>query len=275
MKIKLKRRYKLLLIILIGGAITFLINTTSVKSKIDLVSIGDGLSLGMTPYNVAGNSFNDYIKEYLIRGELSPSQGRTLLSLETEEERKKYLDKLLVKEVNIRDVEYLEKKNKLGSFNNEFSEGHLRIHELNDYLEDNTLGRFTRLPIKQILAKADVITIAIGIDELADISLYEEISTKIIEDYLREMENLLKIIREFYDKEIVVISLYPAYNFERKDAIEINRGLSKIAAKYNSKYLDIIAYSLNESYFLDKTSYYMNYLAHEHIANEIINMLFE
>lgn len=233
MKIKLKRRYKLLLIILIGGAITFLINTTSVKSKIDLVSIGDGLSLGMTPYNVAGNSFNDYIKEYL------------------------------------------EKKNKLGSFNNEFSEGHLRIHELNDYLEDNTLGRFTRLPIKQILAKADVITIAIGIDELADISLYEEISTKIIEDYLREMKNLLKTIREFYDKEIVVISLYPAYNFERKDAIEINRGLSKIAAKYNSKYLDIIAYSLNESYFLDKTSYYMNYLAHEHIANEIINMLFE
>lgn len=50
-------------------------------------------------------NLSDYIKEYLIRGELSPSQGRTLLSLETEEERKKYLDKLLVKEVNIRDVE--------------------------------------------------------------------------------------------------------------------------------------------------------------------------
>lgn len=50
-------------------------------------------------------NLSDYIKEFLIRGELSPSQGRTLLSLETEEERKKYLDKLLVKEVNIRDVE--------------------------------------------------------------------------------------------------------------------------------------------------------------------------
>ena len=46
---------------------------------------------------------------------------------------------------------------------------------------------------------------------LADISLYEEISTKIIEDYLSEMETLLKTIREFYDKEIVIISLYPAY----------------------------------------------------------------
>ena len=57
-------------------------------------------------------NLSDYIKEYLIRGDLSPSQGRTLLSLETEEERKKYLEKLLVKEVNIRDVEKKAKQNK-------------------------------------------------------------------------------------------------------------------------------------------------------------------
>lgn len=57
-------------------------------------------------------NLSDYIKNYLIRGELSPSQGRTLLSLETEEERKKYLDKLLVKEVNIRDVEKKAKQSK-------------------------------------------------------------------------------------------------------------------------------------------------------------------
>lgn len=57
-------------------------------------------------------NLSDYIKEYLIRGELSPSQGRTLLSLETEEERKKYLDKLLVKEVNIRYVEKKAKQSK-------------------------------------------------------------------------------------------------------------------------------------------------------------------
>lgn len=57
-------------------------------------------------------NLSDHIKEYLIRGELSPSQGRTLLSLETDEERNKYLDKLLVKEVNIRDVEKKAKQNK-------------------------------------------------------------------------------------------------------------------------------------------------------------------
>ena len=57
-------------------------------------------------------NLSDYIKEYLIRGDLSPSQGRTLLSLETEDERKKYLQKLLVKEVNIRDVEKKAKQSK-------------------------------------------------------------------------------------------------------------------------------------------------------------------
>ena len=57
-------------------------------------------------------NLSDHIKDYLIRGELSPSQGRTLLSLETDEERNKYLDKLLVKEVNIRDVEKKAKQSK-------------------------------------------------------------------------------------------------------------------------------------------------------------------
>lgn len=57
-------------------------------------------------------NLSDHIKENLIRGELSPSQGRTLLSLETDEERNKYLDKLLVKEVNIRDVEKKAKQSK-------------------------------------------------------------------------------------------------------------------------------------------------------------------
>ena len=72
--------------------------------------------LGKSRSYIANNlrllNLSDYIKDYLIRGELSPSQGRTLLSLETEEERKKYLDKLLVKEVNIRDVEKKAKQSK-------------------------------------------------------------------------------------------------------------------------------------------------------------------
>lgn len=57
-------------------------------------------------------TLSDYIKEHLVNGDLSSSQARTLLSLESEKERKKYLDKLLNKDVNIREIEKKAKSNK-------------------------------------------------------------------------------------------------------------------------------------------------------------------
>lgn len=227
----MKRRYKLLLIIILGALFTFLINFITVKNKINLVSLGDGFSLGMTPYNVAGPSFNDYLKENL------------------------------------------ENKNKLGTYNNEFSIAHLRIHELNDYLEDNTLGKFTRIPIKQTIASADIITLSIGLDEFADLSLQNNLTIEAMENYIKEIETFLITIREFYDKKIIVIGLYPAYKFDQKDAIEINLSLKKICGKNDAYFLDVIAYHLNKSYYLDKTSYYLNYQAHKKIADDLMEML--
>ncbi len=48
---------------------------------------------------------DDYIKEHLINGDITSSQGRTLLSIKSPAERKKFLEKLLEKSVNIRDIE--------------------------------------------------------------------------------------------------------------------------------------------------------------------------
>ena len=45
----MKRRYKLLLIIIIGATLTIIINSLRVTSKTNLTSIGDGFSIGMTP----------------------------------------------------------------------------------------------------------------------------------------------------------------------------------------------------------------------------------
>ncbi len=227
----MKRRYKLLIIIIIGTILTILINFITVKNKINLVSIGDGFSLGMTSYNVAGPSFNDYLKEKL------------------------------------------ENKNKLDSYNNEFSVAHLTIHELNEYLEENSLGKFTRNPIKQTLASADIITLSIGLDEFADLSLQNNLTTEKIENYLVEFETFLNSLREFYDRSIIVVGLYPAYKFDQNDAFEINNRLKKISGKYECQFLDIIAYYLNDEFYLNKTSYYLNYKAHQKIASEILKMI--
>lgn len=223
----MKRRYKLLLIIVAGIILTIFINSTNVISKTRLVALGDGFSLGMTPYKVAGTSFNDYLKEYL------------------------------------------ENSNNLENYNYEFSIAHQTIYELLNNLEKNTLGKTSRIPIKQTIAKADLITIAIGVDEFADKSLVEDITPDIIDKYLEDMDKLLTEIRKFYDKKIIMIGLYEAYNFKKRDVIEINDKLKRICGKHNVIFFDCLGLSLNKEYYLDDTSYYLNYKAHKLIAKEI------
>lgn len=226
----MKRRYQLLLIILIGIILTIIINSFHIISKTNITALGDGLSAGMTPYNVVGTSFNDYLKEKL------------------------------------------EKENNLSNYNYEFSYVHQTIHELNEHIEENNYGKTTKTPIKQIIAKSDIVTISIGMDEFVSISLVDKINDEMIYNYLKEMDNLLSKIREFYKKDIIVIGLYPANNLTKKDVIEINFNLKKICGKHNAHFIDIIALSLNEEYYLEKNSFYMNYLAHKEIAKMIYNI---
>ena len=202
----MKRRYKLLIIILLGIILTIFINSMHVTSKSSLTAFGDGLSIGMTPYNVAGTSFNDYLKDKL----------------------------------------------KIDTYNIEFSYSNQTIHELNEHLSKNTLGTISKTPIKQIIAKSSIITLAIAIDE-----------------YLFEANNFLSSIREFYDKDILVIGLYSANNFSKKDAIEVNSKLKILCGKHNAFFLDILGLSLHEEYYLEDSSYYMNYKAHKEISKEL------
>ena len=220
----MKRRYKLLIIILLGTALAFIISMNRPKEKTSLTAIGDGLSLGMTPYKIPGTSFNDYLKELL------------------------------------------ENKKDLENYNNEFTKLHLRIKDLNDYLDKNILGKYTKLPLKQIIDKSDIVTLAIGLDEFAENSLLENITTETIDIYIKEMDKFLSAVREFYNKKIIVVGLYPANNFTKKDAIEVNENLKKLCGKYNASFIDIISISQKEEYYLDQNSYYMNYLAHKKIA---------
>lgn len=70
-------------------------------------------------------------------------------------------------------------------------------------MEDNTLGKFTRNPIKQTIASADIITLSIGLDEFADLSLQNNLTTEKMENYISEVEKFLQTIREFYDKKLL------------------------------------------------------------------------
>lgn len=52
---------KILIIIIIGITLSIIIYLYTKKEELNIVSLGDGTSLGMTPYNIEGLSYNDYL----------------------------------------------------------------------------------------------------------------------------------------------------------------------------------------------------------------------
>ncbi len=227
----MKRRYKLLLIIIIGIVITILISYQNPDTKVKIMAISDGIGMGMTPYNIVGISFNDYL------------------------------------------ANYYEKSSNLSTYNKDFMISHLTIDELKEYLEKNTKGRISNVPIKQTINNSNIITISIGVEQFADLSLRTKDFTKYINKYIEDYKFVLANIRTFYDKEIIILGLYPTFNFSKNDTLIVNRKLEQIALTTNSKFLDLLPISLNKKYYLKANSYYMNYEAHQKIYRDILKIL--
>lgn len=53
---------KIIIIALLGSILSIIIYFYTRKEEINIVSLGDGISIGMTPYNIEGYSYNDYLK---------------------------------------------------------------------------------------------------------------------------------------------------------------------------------------------------------------------
>lgn len=53
---------KIVIIAILGSILSIIIYFYTRKEEINIVSLGDGTSIGMTPYNIEGYSYNDYLK---------------------------------------------------------------------------------------------------------------------------------------------------------------------------------------------------------------------
>ena len=101
----------------------------------------------------------------------------------------------------------------------------------------------------------------------------ERIPTKEIEDYKKDMDHLLKLIRNFNDKKIYLLSLYKGYNISEEELNDMNLFLKQASEKYHMIYIDIQNITENPQYFLLNNSYYLNYKGHNEIANRIISTI--
>ena len=219
---------KLILITLLGGILSIIIYFFTQNNEITIMSIGDGLSSGETPYGIEGYSFNDYLKEDYIT------------------------------------------KHKLNHYI-EYASSNKTIKELIYEIKDNkevTLKN-EKIEIKQAINKAEILTIAIGMDELAS----KKITNQIKNEYLHDLEELLSMVNMLNQNKVIIISLYTWGKNDLLTIEKLNASMRDIALTNGFLFVYINKILMNEEYFLQKDSYYINYLGHKRIYEEIKKVL--
>lgn len=220
---------KIIAIALLGGILSVIIYFFTQSNELTLTSLGDGLSIGMTPYGIEGKSFNDYL------------------------------------------TDDLEATHKLKEYTHEFSNAGKTVKELIYEIKENKslTIKEKNIEIKQAINNADILTVAIGMDELANSKITREIK----EEYLHDMKELLSMIKMLNNNKVIVISLYTWGKNDLLTIEKINASLRDIALTNNFLFLDINKILMNQDYYLSKESYYINYLGHKSIYEEIKKML--
>ena len=218
-------RKKIIAIALLGGVLSVIIYFFTQNNDITIVSIGDGISLGMTPYGIEGLSFNDYLKE----------------DYQTKHELKTYIHEFASAGKTTKELIYEIKENKSLVIKNE------------------------QIEIKQAINHADILTIAIGMDELA----HQKITNQIKNEYLDDIEELLSMIKMLNQKKVIVISLYTWGKNDILTIEKLNASLRDITLTNNFIFIDINKILMPEKYYLSQDSYYINYLGHKAIYEEL------
>lgn len=216
---------KIIIITILAIFFSILIYFYTKKDEINIVALGDSLALGMTPYNIEGYSFNDYLKEdYKNKHKLN-----------------KYIYEFSNQKTTIKELIYEIKENKSLIIKNE------------------------KIEIQRAINEADILTIAIGMDELAN----DHITTKIKKEFKEDLEELLSMIKILNKNKVIIIGHYKTTYHDNLEIAKINAIIRDISLSNNFKFIEINNILNNNNYYLDKNNYYLNYLGHKKIYEEI------
>lgn len=219
---------KIITIALLGAILSVIIYFFTQNNEITIVSIGDGISSGMTSYGIEGYSFNDYLKE----------------DYRTKHELKEYIE-YAIPNKTVKELIYEIKENK------------------------SIVKKEEQIEIKQAINKADILTIAIGMDELANIKITNQIKN----EYLHDLEELLSMIKMLNGKKVIILSLYSWGKNDLLTIEKLNAGIRDIALSNGFLFVDINKILMNKDYYLSTDSYYINYLGHKSIYEELKKVL--
>ena len=169
--------------------------------------------------------------------------------------------------------EYLENKNKLEIYINDYVTYGQRITDIINDINNNNEIEESNKTIKNALIKADLITLSIGTNDIEALIDNQNKLTKIdynkiyknINNIIIDLENLLKQIREYCKEDIILIGLNINTKDEKLNEIlnYTNEKFKEQSEKYNIKYIDRYENNLEEKIYPTKEEY-------ETIGNKII-----
>ncbi len=227
----MKRKYKILIIVLISLFLAYFIYFFNREEKINLVAIGDGIASGETSYNVDGVSYNDYLKDYF------------------------------------------ENKKLLKNYYKTFASKNYKLNDLLNDLKSNIYSKDDDLYIKQVMHKADIITINIGEEELVKLQITKDLNKEYLQKFFSNFDSLLYILKSITEAKIVIVGFYENNYLDKSNVIILNSEISNIAIKYDSSFVNINDLMQNKEYFLNDKNLYFNYKGHKVIAEMIIHSL--
>lgn len=175
--------------------------------------------------------------------------------------------------------EYLETKNKLEIYTNEYVAQGYRITDIINDINENKEKEYSKKTIKNALIKADLLTISIGtndiISKIQDINRIDKTDynklIKNIETITTDLEKLLKLVREYCKEDIILIGIYINTPNEKINEISkmANEQFKKISEKYNVEYINLYEIlSSNEYIYPNKEDHQIISTAIKEIINK-------
>lgn len=216
-------------------------------NKVNYLSIGDSLAVGVNAYNERSYGYSDYL------------------------------------------ANYLKDKNLLKNYSKDFANANFRITDLQHQLDINqVINKYNKsLSFKKCLREADLVTISIGINDIlteinmstSDIDVMEQ--DKILEifaDRMVDFEKLIKDIRKYNTKEIIVLGYYNPYEYKKiiPDRIfsYFDKKMEGITEKYDIKFISLFQlFKNNGDYLPNPTNIHPSTLGYEAIYKQIVRQL--
>ena len=145
--------------------------------------------------------------------------------------------------------DYLDELNILEKYS-DISDIDNRITDIIRNIEDNQ--EYDGKNIKNILIKADILTLSVGYNDIITKMDKYNIYTMYgyIDTFLSDLNSLYSLLREYDKEKIIMLGYYNPYSSKYNDIINyINQNVENLCLKYNIDYIDI---SDINKYLVDK-----------------------